>query len=331
MSARKQQNNSASSQIDLGTNSQNVNNDYPQSGLSEKQCLNGNATTNACKLDNPNFGNNIKRRNKKNLIAILSYLVLLLLFSFAMYYTTSALYDSKTATGTIEFEFEESRPMVRFSSSQAFSLSTNNNAKNWDGTLSYSANRTAFTEWDGTTTLNAGKNGSKYYLYLAGENNTYLSGTSQGSTSNNCGWKLTGNANISCSGNIENLLDYPTVADGEHPMMAKFCYQYLFYNCSKLVSTPTLPATTLTGGCYFYMFYGCTSLKVINSEAKSGLNGYETEYLDMRKCTNVSGSCNNMFANTANASQSGFKATPESTTIYYIHSSNSIVPATSSS
>lgn len=80
--------------------------------MSEKQCLNGNATTNACKLDNPNFGNNIKRRNKKNLIAILICFVLLLSFTFGVCCTASLLHDSKTATGTIKFDIVNWRSLT---------------------------------------------------------------------------------------------------------------------------------------------------------------------------------------------------------------------------
>lgn len=40
-----------------------------------------------------------------------------------------------------------------------------------------------------------------------------------------------------------------------------YCYYATFYNCTRLVATPTtLPATTLAIGCYSYMFRGCTSL-----------------------------------------------------------------------
>jgi hypothetical protein len=37
-------------------------------------------------------------------------------------------------------------------------------------------------------------------------------------------------------------------------------YQCMFYNCSSLVAAPSLPATTLAERCYESMFYGCSRL-----------------------------------------------------------------------
>ena len=42
--------------------------------------------------------------------------------------------------------------------------------------------------------------------------------------------------------------------------LASKCYQYMFQDCTSLVSAPELPATTLATYCYQYMFEGCTSL-----------------------------------------------------------------------
>ena len=43
-------------------------------------------------------------------------------------------------------------------------------------------------------------------------------------------------------------------------VLGKECYQHMFRNCTSLVNAPELPATTLSVRCYQYMFYGCTSL-----------------------------------------------------------------------
>ena len=42
---------------------------------------------------------------------------------------------------------------------------------------------------------------------------------------------------------------------------ANGCYSHMFYNCTKLVTPPKLPATTLEQYCYEYMFCGCTNLE----------------------------------------------------------------------
>ena len=45
-------------------------------------------------------------------------------------------------------------------------------------------------------------------------------------------------------------------------------YQYMFSNCKSLVNAPELPAEALRDGCYQYMFSNCKSLKSIRCRAK---------------------------------------------------------------
>ena len=140
--------------------------------------------------------------------------------------------------------------VLRFSSPSGFTLKTNNTQKNWDGTLYSSTDGETWTIWDGTTTLSSGADNT---LYLRGTNNTVISGGSS------CYWVFTG-SDVSCTGNIESLLDYATVENGGHPTMADRCFEYLFYRCFALLSAPDLPATTLSEYCYYYMFAWCTGL-----------------------------------------------------------------------
>ena len=142
-------------------------------------------------------------------------------------------------------------PYLMFTSPESFTLSVNNATKNWDGTLQYSTDTTNWAEWDGTTTLSSVNN----KLYLRGTGNTRITG----GITNNSNWVLTG-SNISCIGNIENLLDHQTVLNGEHPTMTSDCYSNMFSGCKSLVTAPELPATTLTFWCYTGMFASCTSL-----------------------------------------------------------------------
>ena len=139
---------------------------------------------------------------------------------------------------------------LTFSSPNSFTLKTNNSKKNWDGELEYSTDTKTWNVWDGTTTLSAdsGK------LYLRGTGNTAITGNSE-----DYRWVFTG-SNIACVGNIENLLDYATVADGKHPTMERSCYRHMFRNCTSLTTAPELPATTLAYNCYYAMFHSCTSL-----------------------------------------------------------------------
>ena len=143
---------------------------------------------------------------------------------------------------------------LTFSSPNSFTLVVNDAIKHWDGTLEYFSSDKTWTVWDGTTTLSAIANGDEYVLYLRGTGNTVITGSSE-----NYRWVLTG-TDIKCIGNIENLLDYSTVASGEHPTMASHCYYHMFYVCTSLTQAPELPAMTLADYCYYSMFCDCTSL-----------------------------------------------------------------------
>lgn len=142
---------------------------------------------------------------------------------------------------------------LTFLSLLPFTLSVYNSAKNWDGTLESSTDKRSWTVWDGTTTLSAAAFRGTYYLYLRGTGNTIITGNSS-----SCRWVLGGN-DISCNGDIRNLLDY---SDPENTVMEDHCFHYLFLNCVALISAPKLPATTLKESCYGSMFNGCTSLVV---------------------------------------------------------------------
>ena len=148
----------------------------------------------------------------------------------------------------------EGKSYLTFSSPNSFTLAVGDATKHWDGTLEYFASNKTWTTWDGTTTLSSVENDGEHVLYLRGTGNTVITGDNQ-----NYRWVLTG-SDISCIGNIENLLDYETVVSGNHPTMANYCYANMFRDCTSLIQAPELPATTLASQCYSYMFQGCTSL-----------------------------------------------------------------------
>ena len=139
---------------------------------------------------------------------------------------------------------------LTFQSTGSFTLNVYDNTKHWDGTLYYSTDTTNWSVWSGTSALSSVDN----KLYLSGTGNTRIMGTST-----NYRWVLTG-SNISCTGNIETLLDWETVDSGQHPTMANYCYAYMFYGCTSLTTAPALPAMTMADYCYYSMFRDCTSL-----------------------------------------------------------------------
>ena len=143
---------------------------------------------------------------------------------------------------------------LTFSSLNSFTLKVNSSTKPWDGTLEYFASDKTWTTWDGKSTLSSIDNDGEHVLYLRGTGNTIITGNG-----NNRNWVLTG-TDIKCIGNIENLLDYATVASGEHPTMESHCYHNMFQGCTGLTQAPTLSATTMAPYCYAFMFFNCTSL-----------------------------------------------------------------------
>lgn len=142
---------------------------------------------------------------------------------------------------------------LTFSSPNNFTIATRNSNKTWDGTIEYSTDANTWKTWNGVSTLSSA-NG---FLYLRGIGNTKITGKEN----TDYGFLISG-AEISCMGNIENLLDYEVVANGAHPIMASYCFYLLFAKCTGLISAPELPAMTLTSSCYERIFSGCTSLRI---------------------------------------------------------------------
>ena len=163
----------------------------------------------------------------------------------------------KTETGTewADTPFKpEGKSYLTFSSSNSFTLKVYDTTKHWDGTPEYFASDKTWTTWDGTTTLSSIDNNGEHVLYMRGTGNTVITGKML-----DYRWVLIG-SDIACIGNIENLLDYTTIKSGQHPTMASYCYDSMFYGCTGLTQAPALPATTLASYCYDSMFYGCTGL-----------------------------------------------------------------------
>lgn len=115
---------------------------------------------------------------------------------------------------------------LTFSSPTSFALKTNNRSKNWDGKLYYSSDNRKWKEWDGIISLNSGSDNK---LYLAGSGNSKITGKDENENSYKSiyRWVLAGD-NIACDGNIENLLDWEIVKQGNHPTMSDSCYRLLF-------------------------------------------------------------------------------------------------------
>ena len=169
---------------------------------------------------------------------------------------------------------------LTFSSPNSFTLAVGDATKHWKGTLEYFASDKTWIIWDGTTALSSIDNDGEHILYLRGTGNTAITGKNL-----DYRWVLTG-SNISCNGNIENLLDYATVESGAHPTMGDYCYYNMLYGCTGLIQAPSLPATTLANHCYCSMFQGCTSLIQAPALPATTLTNY-CYYNMFRDCTSL--------------------------------------------
>ena len=160
---------------------------------------------------------------------------------------------------------------------EPFTLKMSGQTKTWDGVLEYSTDNQNWNEWSGTE-ISSSTYGE---LYLRGINNTKLSTPSVVGS-----FVLTSNKHIQCNGNIENLLDYKTVKEGNHPKMGNTCYNSLFLNCTSLTTAPELPATELSSSCYYRMFEGCKSLKNAPELPAVDLTNGCYQYM-FRGCTSI--------------------------------------------
>ena len=166
---------------------------------------------------------------------------------------------------------------LEFTSPEVFSISA---PKNWDGKIEYT-NGSGWKTWDGSA-IASGEIESNHYIYLRGTRNSKITGTISIGTK----WRIVG-TNIACDGDIDLLLDYATVKNGKRPIMAKYCYDSMFYGCKSLTAAPSLPATTLESYCYASMFFGCTSLTAAPALPATTLKGncYDSMFYGCKSLT----------------------------------------------
>ncbi len=172
-----------------------------------------------------------------------------------MFAGTSGLFTGNPAIGVTYYHAPPlaSEAHLTFTSDDAFSIAPKMNS--WNGTLECSTDAATWALFTTNGAAAATNASGEFKLYVRGTSNTIITGSFE-----TPGWRMDGADAIACSGNIETLLDYQTVAAGQHPLMADYCFANLFREWTNLTATPTLPATTLTEACYLYMFKNCASL-----------------------------------------------------------------------
>ena len=130
-------------------------------------------------------------------------------------------------------------------------ISLNENLRKvWDGEIEISTDKEHWTTWLGDDSGYA-PNG---VLYMRGRGNTYVTKYIGGANYHKWICSVDGNVDLECTGNIETLLDYEKVSNGEHPTMGTGCFYGLFRSMPRLTKAPYLPAKQLAPYCYCRMF-----------------------------------------------------------------------------
>ena len=167
-----------------------------------------------------------------------------------MFAGTEGYFADKTGTPDINTTYytdhepvsELSTSALKFSSDGAFTLSA---IKGWNYMEYSTDNGNTWNEWSGSQLSG---NATKP-IYLRGTGNNKV--VSLPSGTGGSPWSFTGNY---CTGNIDNLLDYVTVAKGGHPTMARYAFSNMFKGNQTLKIAPTFPVRQLYEGCYYGMF-----------------------------------------------------------------------------
>ncbi len=127
----------------------------------------------------------------------------------------------------------------------------------WNGVLQWSTDKKQWLTYTGHTVKSSLVDG-RHELYLRGEGNTRIAGSSDG-------LYYLGGKNVHWEGNVESLLDHETVERGKHPPMDTACFQNMFRSFDDsiaLISLPDFPAITLSNSCYYGMFEGRKGIRV---------------------------------------------------------------------
>lgn len=231
-----------------------------------------------------------------------------------------------------ELVWKADLPCVTFASESAISLRVGDRTKHWDGAIEYSTDGLTWTLWDGTTEITSGQD---HKIHLRGTGNTVISPGRY-----DYRFVLTG-SEISCSGNIEALLDYQSVMLGQHPTVGEAAFYSLFSGNDGLINLPDLSTVVLSNGCFAEFasfsgvrvlpklsqlvfpstcfnlcFWGCSNIKMATTQSADYPNAYRIPE------TGTASAGYSAFGQMFSGSGGSFKGTPAVNSTYY--TSNSV-------
>lgn len=115
--------------------------------------------------------------------------------------------------------------------------------------LEYSTDKVVWSPFIvGSTVVTLAKLGDK--VYLRGNNTSFASSASKYN-------KFVMTGKINCGGELMSLFDKTVEL---RAFTADYAAAFLFYDCTSLLSSPKLSATSITKYCYYRLFSGCSSL-----------------------------------------------------------------------
>ena len=213
----------------------------------------------------------------------------------------------------------ETLPYLTFSGPVPFAirnlLNSNNKGPNWDGLIEYSFDTYNWFTWENSATkiVDAAFNGGEYCLFLRGTGNTFV-GVSQHTINKAANYiAITSSSSVfsfltrsskpgcqvRCRGDIEVLLDYQSVINGQHPQLVAPGFAGLFDTQDLLIEGPALTCPYVPLGGYEAIFRHTSFAAppfirvpaVVEGEAFAGMfAGCETpgpSVLDLRHVTNL--------------------------------------------
>ena len=180
-----------------------------------------------------------------------------------------------------------SPPWIEFNSDEQFdiiSYPSQGGAASWDGIMEYYDFSNGWQTWNGYTIYSEYSNidpagqpiDEKYYLFIRGINNHTLNINNFTGAKNREVWKITG-TDVSCYGNIENLLDYQLTQQGKHPTVGNYAFRALFRGNTSLITCPWIGCIDLTAQqCCGNIIRECTNLTVLPAIYAKTFNGSST-------------------------------------------------------
>lgn len=243
------------------------------------------------------------------------------------------IFNTTLAGGTKKWR----RPCLKFSSEGSFVFSMS--VSDLSGKMEASTDGVHWKQVNSDSGVSAApdKATQTYNLYLSGTGNTRVGAPWQ---------SFRAETLVDCSGYIETLLDWETVAIGGIPAMSDYafsdffgglsdlrnapsflstdlptgCCAGMFRDCTNLITLPKLPASNIPGAAYNTMFSGCSQIMLSETQSDDYPTPYRIPFSKDAE-TVADTALVDMFLGTGGT----FTGTPEPNKTYYLHKNCRIV------